>query len=123
MADYGKRHYHQHTYVLTNPQGDRPAPHRRGHWQSAWNTFNANTAYYQRQKPGVSAQFIIGKNGTIYQLMPLTYRARHCIGMNRKSRSASSSCQESAGHSGHWMDRQILGRTRQVNAAAVKLVR
>ena len=53
--------------------------------------------------------------------MPLTYRARHCIGMNWKSFGIEF-VQESAGHSGRWMDQQILARTRQANAG-VKLVR
>ncbi len=123
-ADYGKRHYHQHTYVLSNPRA--VVLHHTGGsgWRSAWNTFNANTAYVingVKEKPGVSAQFIIAKNGTIIQTMPLTYRARHCIGMNHVSFGIEF-CQESAGHSGHWMERQILGRTRQVNAG-LKLVR
>jgi N-acetyl-anhydromuramyl-L-alanine amidase AmpD len=53
--------------------------------------------------------------------MPLTYRARHCIGMNYVSFGIEF-CQESAGHSGRWMDQQILKRTKQVNAG-LRLVR
>jgi hypothetical protein len=53
--------------------------------------------------------------------MPLSYRARHCIGMNWKSFGIEF-VQESAGHSGHWMDQQILNRPKQVGAG-LKLVR
>lgn len=123
-ADYNKRHYHQHTYVLANPHAVVLHHTDGADWQSAWNTFDANTAYTTpagREKPGVSAQFIIAKDGTIIQTMPLTYRARHAIGMNWVSFGIEF-CQESAGHDGHWMDQQILHRTAQVNAG-LKLVR
>ena len=120
MEDYSQHHYHQHTYLLTNPKAIVLHHTDGADWHSAWNTFNANTAY-NGEKPGVSAQFIIDKDGTIYQLMPLSYRARHCIGMNWKSFGIEF-VQESAGHSGHWMDQQILNRPKQVGAG-LKLVR
>jgi hypothetical protein len=123
-ADYNQRHYHQHTYVLSKPRAVVLHHTDGADWQSAWNTFDANTAYVingVKEKPGVSAQFIIAKDGTIIQTMPLTYRARHCIGMNWVSFGIEF-CQESAGHDGHWMERQILSRTKQVNAG-IKLVR
>jgi hypothetical protein len=125
-ADYSRRHYGagQATYVLSDPRAIVLHHTDGADWQSAWNTFDANTAYQTaagKEKPGTSAQFIIAKDGTIYQLMPLTYRARHCIGMNYVSFGIEF-CQESAGHSGHWMDQQILNRPKQVNAG-LKLVR
>ena len=125
MADYSRRHYGQHTYVLSNPKAIVLHHTDGALWKSAWDYFNSNTAYLtpsgKREKPGVSAQFIIDKDGTIYQLMPLSYRARHCVGMNWKSFGIEF-VQESAGHSGRWMDRQILKRNKQVNAG-LKLVR
>ena len=125
-ADYCRRHYgaKQATYLLTDPKAIVLHHTDGADWQSAWNTFNANTAYQTaagKEKPGVSSQFIIAKDGTIYQLMPLNYRARHAIGMNYISFGIEF-CQESAGHSGHWMDQQILNRPQQVNAG-LKLVR
>ena len=121
MADYSLRHYGQHTYVLTNPRAIVLHHTDGAYWQSAWYTFDNNTAY-NGEKPGVSAQFIIDKDGTIYQLMPLTYRARHCIGMNWKSFGIEFVQESVAGHSGRWMDRQILARTKQANAG-IRLVR
>ena len=120
MADYSQHHYGQHTYLLTDPKAVVLHHTDGAEWQSAWNTFNANTAY-NNEKPGVSAHFIIDKDGTIYQCVPLGLRARHCIGMNWKSFGIEF-CQESAGHSGHWMDQQILNRPRQI-AAVLNLVR
>jgi N-acetylmuramoyl-L-alanine amidase len=120
-ADYCKRHYHQHTYVLTAPKAIVLHHTAGSNWRSAWNTFDANTAY-NGEKPGVSAHFIIGKDGTIYQLMPLDHRARHCIGMNWKSIGIEFVQEPRDGKDGHWMDQQILNRTKQVRAG-LKLVR
>jgi len=122
MTEYSRHHYgsSQATYVLSNPRAVVLHHTDGADWQSAWNTFNANTAY-NGEKPGTSAQFIIAKDGTIYQLMPLSYRARHCIGMNYVSFGIEF-CQESAGHDGHWMDQQILNRPKQVGAG-LRLVR
>ena len=120
MADYSQHHYGQHTYLLTDPKAVVLHHTDGAEWQSAWNTFNANTAY-NNEKPGVSAHFIIDKDGTIYQCVPLGLRARHCIGMNWKSFGIEF-VQESAGHSGQWMDQQILSRTKQVTAG-LRLVR
>jgi hypothetical protein len=119
--DYSQRHYKQHTYVLTDPKAIVLHHTAGSTWQSAWNTFDANTAYND-EKPGVSAQFIIHKDGTIYQLMPLSYRARHCIGMNWKSIGIEFVQEAQAGKDGHWMDKQILNRDKQVNAG-IRLVR
>lgn len=120
-AAYSQRHYHQHTYALTNPKAIVLHFTAGANWRSAWNTFNANTAY-NGEEPGVSAQFIIGKDGTIYQLMPLKLRARHCIGMNWKAIGIEFVQEPRAGKDGHWMDRQILNRTKQVDAG-LRLVR
>jgi hypothetical protein len=121
MQGYSKRHYGQHTYVLTDPKAIVLHHTAGSTWQSAWNTFNANTAY-NKEKPGVSAQFIIHKNGTIYQCMPLRYRARHCIGMNWKSIGIEFVQEGKSGKDGHWMDKQILGRDKQITAG-LRLVR
>ena len=121
MADYSKRHYHQHTYVLRNPKAIVLHHTAGATWQSAWYTFNGNSAY-NNEKPGVSAQFIIGKGGTIYQLMPLNLRARHCIGMNWKSIGIEFVQEGKTGKDGHWMDQQILNRHRQITAG-LRLVR
>ena len=122
MTDYSRHHYgsKQATYVLSDPRAVVLHHTDGADWQSAWYTFDNNTAY-NGEKPGTSSQFIIAKDGTIYQLMPLSYRARHCIGMNYVSFGIEF-CQESAGHSGHWMDQQILNRPKQVGAG-LKLVR
>jgi len=121
MADYSQHHYGQHTWELTDPKAIVLHHTDGSTWESAWYTFDGNSAY-NGEKPGVSAQFIIHKDGTIYQLMPLGYRARHCIGMNWKSFGIEFVQEGQSGKDGHWMDRQILKRDKQITAG-LRLVR
>lgn len=118
---YNRRHYDQRTYILSRPRAIVLHHTAGADWQSAWNTFDGNAAY-NGEKPGVSAQFIVHKDGTIYQTMPLKYRARHCIGMNWVSFGIEFVQEMRPGKDGHWMDRQILYRPRQIKAG-LKLVR
>ena len=126
MADYSRRHYHQHTWKLTAPKAIVLHHTAGANWQSAWWTFANNTAYASipghPEKPGVSAHFIIAKNGTIYQCVPLFVRARHAIGMNWSSIGIEFVQEGRSGKDGHWMDRQILARPAQANAG-LRLVR
>ena len=54
--------------------------------------------------------------------MPLSVRARHAIGMNWKSIGIEFVQEGKSGKDGHWMDHQILNRTKQVRAG-LRLVR
>ena len=54
--------------------------------------------------------------------MPLNLRARHCIGMNWKSIGIEFVQESQSGKDGHWMDRQILNRDKQITAG-LRLVR
>ncbi len=55
---------------------------------STWNYFNHTHAEAARAElaaageVNVSAQFLVDRDGIIYQLMPETWMARHCIGLN-----------------------------------------
>jgi beta-N-acetylhexosaminidase len=126
MADYSQRHYHQHTWRLTAPKAIVLHHTAGATWQPAWWTFAGNTAYAsipgEPEKPGVSAHFIIDKDGTIYQCVPLSVRARHAIGMNWKSIGIEFVQEPRSGKDGHWMDQQILARTAQASAG-LRLVR
>ena len=121
MAGYSKRHYHQHTYWLTKPKVVVLHHTAGAQWQSAWWTFQNNTAY-NHEKPGVAAHFIIGKGGTIYQCVPLSLRGRHAIGMNWTAIGIEFVQETKRGRDGHWMDRQILARDKQMRAG-LRLVR
>jgi N-acetylmuramoyl-L-alanine amidase len=55
---------------------------------SAWNYFNRTHAEAARAdlaaagEVNVSAHFLVDRDGSIYRLMPETWMARHCIGLN-----------------------------------------
>ena len=115
MADYSRHHYHQHTWKLTDPKVVVLHHTDGANWQSAWSTFANNTAY-NNEKPGVSAHFIVGKDGTIYQCLPLTVRGRHAIGMNWTAIGIEFVQESRSGKDGHWMDQQILHRPKQIGA-------
>jgi N-acetylmuramoyl-L-alanine amidase len=125
-ADYGTHHYHQHTCWLTNPKVIVLHFTAGSNWLSAWNTFAANTAYTSTpgkpEKPGVSAHFIVRKDGVIIQAVPLSLRARHAIGMNWKAIGIEFVQEVPSGKNGHWADRQILARKKQIRAG-LRLVR
>ncbi len=81
MAAYSKRHYGTRTYVLENPRVIVEHYTDGTTFSGAWNTFAAN-APHLGELPGTCAHFIIDRDGTIYQLVPLGIRCRHAIGMN-----------------------------------------
>ena len=126
MADYSQHHYHQHTWKLTDPKAIVLHHTAGATWEPAWWTFANNTAYEsipgEPEKPGVSAHFIIDKDGTIYQCLPLSVRGRHAVGMNWSSIGIEIVQEGKSGKDGHWMDRQILARKAQMNAS-LRLVR
>ena len=66
------------------PGGDRRALHGvDARTASAWNTFAANAPDVELgERPGVCAHFLIDRDGTIAQLVPLHFRCRHTIGLN-----------------------------------------
>jgi N-acetyl-anhydromuramyl-L-alanine amidase AmpD len=58
-------------------------------FDATWNYFShtrIEAARPELQREGelnVSSQFLVDRDGTIYRLMPETWMARHCIGLNR----------------------------------------
>lgn len=59
-----------------------------GSFASAWDYFNRTRAEAARAElaaageVNVSAHFLVDRDGAIYRLMPETWMARHCIGLN-----------------------------------------
>jgi N-acetylmuramoyl-L-alanine amidase len=60
-------------------------------FDATWNYFShtrIEAARPELQREGelnVSSQFLVDRDGTVYRLMPETWMARHCIGLNRVS--------------------------------------
>jgi hypothetical protein len=119
MADYSRRHYGQRAYSLTDPKVVVLHFTAGPTYRSAYWTFYGNVPY-RGELPGVSCHFVIDKDGAIYQLVPLTVRARHCIGLNHVAIGIEFVQETGAG--GHWADQQILARRPQVRAG-LRLVR
>jgi N-acetyl-anhydromuramyl-L-alanine amidase AmpD len=119
MAGYSKRHYGRARWRLRNPHvivlhftaGDS--------YQSVWNHFASN-APNRGELPGVCAQYVIKKSGTIAELVPPDIRCRHAIGLNYTA--IGIEMVQETGQGSHWADRQILKRKPQIRSA-LKLVR
>jgi beta-N-acetylhexosaminidase len=82
MAQYAKRHYGIDSYVL-HPKVIVEHYTATTTFTSAYNTFAADVPDAElHQLPGTCAHFIIDRDGTIYQLVPLTIMCRHTVGLN-----------------------------------------
>jgi hypothetical protein len=84
MARYSLRHYGVRTWRLDDPQVIVQHYTTGTSWQSAWNTFAANSEH-NGEYPGTCTQFLIDTDGTIRQLVSLRARCRHAVGMNHTS--------------------------------------
>ena len=82
MAAYAKRHYGIDSYVL-HPQAIVEHVTATPTFSSAYNTFAADVPDGElHQLPGTCAHFIVDRDGTIYQLVPLNVMCRHTVGLN-----------------------------------------
>jgi beta-N-acetylhexosaminidase len=107
MVKYSVRHYRMHTWRLTDPKVIVEHYTGSSTFASAWGTFNANKPDLG-ELPGVCAQFVVDKNGTIYQLVDLGTMCRHTVGLNWTAIGI-----EHVGTS----DKQILHNNRQMNSS------
>ena len=118
MAAYSKRHYgtasarlRPKVVVLHFTAGST--------YRSAWETFASNDPN-RGELPGTCAHFVVDKDGTIYQLVRLSLRCRHAIGVNHVALGIEMVQEQGAGS--HWADQQILRRKPQIRAV-LRLVR
>jgi N-acetylmuramoyl-L-alanine amidase len=82
MAQYAKRHYGINSYVL-HPKVIVEHVTATSTFSSAYNTFAADVPDAELHSlPGTCAHFIIDRDGTIYQLVPLDIMCRHTVGLN-----------------------------------------
>jgi len=108
-AAYAKRHYGSSTWRLSHPRVIVEHYTASDSFSSAYSTFAADTPDGElHELPGVCAHFVIDKDGTIYQLVPLTVMCRHTVGLNYTAVGI-----EHVGTS----DAEILGNPRQLNAS------
>ena len=85
MAAYAKRHYGIHSWRL-HPKVIVEHYTGSDSFSAAWSTFAANTADPELgELPGTCAHFVVDRDGTIYQLVPLGVMCRHTVGLNYAS--------------------------------------
>ena len=83
MARYAERHYGLHTWRLEHPRVIVEHYTASDSFSSAWNTFARDTPDAElHELPGTCAHFVIDRDGTIYQLVPLNTICRHTVGLN-----------------------------------------
>lgn len=122
MAEYSLKRYGDSSIVLA-PKVVVLHYTAGGSWESAWSLFDSNTpnaSGIPNDLPGTSAHFIIDKDGTIYQLLPLDLRGRHTIGLNNVAIGIEFVEEGSDGSSA--AVRSILHRKPQIDAG-LELVR
>lgn len=83
MRRYALRHYGIDSYRLTHPRVI--VEHYTGSetYASAYNTFAPDVRDSElHELPGLCAHFVIDRDGTIHQLVPLSLMCRHTVGLN-----------------------------------------
>ena len=82
-AAYARRHYGLHTWRLTTPHVIVEHTTGTTSFSSAWSTFASDAPDAELgERPGTCAHFVIDRDGTIYQLVPLSTICRHTVGLN-----------------------------------------
>jgi N-acetylmuramoyl-L-alanine amidase len=82
-AGYAERHYGLNTWRLQHPHVIVEHYTASDSFSSAWSTFAADVPDVElHELPGTCAQFVIDRDGTVYQLVPLTTICRHTVGLN-----------------------------------------
>jgi N-acetylmuramoyl-L-alanine amidase len=82
-AAYALRHYGLNTWRLEQPHVIVEHYTASTTFSSAWNTFAADVPDSElHELPGTCAHFVIDRDGTIYQLVPITTICRHTVGLN-----------------------------------------
>jgi beta-N-acetylhexosaminidase len=82
-AAYARRHYGLGTWRLQHPHVIVEHYTASTTFASAWNTFASDEPDPElHERPGTCAHFVVDKDGTIYQLVPLTTICRHTVGLN-----------------------------------------
>jgi len=113
MANYSKRHYGARAWRL-DPRAIVLHYTAGSTYESAFSTFASN-APALGEKPGVCAQFVVDKDGTIYQLTRLYVRCRHTIGLNHVAVGIEMVQEDLGG--GHETSEAILDRNEQARSA------
>jgi len=114
MAEYARRHYGLDTYRLSDPRVIVIHYTETPDFRSTFNTFAPDVPDPElHELPNTCAHFVIDKDGTIHQLVPLDIMCRHTVGLNWTAIGV-----EHVGSS----DAEVLGDHAQMRAS-LRLVR
>jgi N-acetyl-anhydromuramyl-L-alanine amidase AmpD len=114
MAAYSLRHYGEDTYVLRDPKVIVEHYTQTSTAQQAYNTFAPDVPDSEfHELPNTCAHFVVEPGGRIDQLVSLSLRCRHTVGLNWTAIGI-----ENVGFS----DREILSRRAQM-ASSLALTR
>ncbi len=109
MAAYSLRHYGEDSYALREPKVIVEHYTETATAQEAYNTFAPDVPDSEfHELPNTCAHFVVERDGTIDQLVPLTLRCRHTVGLNWTAIGI-----ENVGFS----DREVLEDRAQMNAS------
>jgi beta-N-acetylhexosaminidase len=109
MADYAQRHYGFHDFHLTDPHVIVEHYTANESFSATYNTFASDNPDPElHELPNVCAQFVVDKDGTIYQLVSVKLMCRHTVGLNYTAIGI-----EHVGTS----ESEILARHRQIRAS------
>jgi N-acetylmuramoyl-L-alanine amidase len=113
-AAYAKRHYGIADFHLRHPHVIVEHYTVTATFQQTFNTFAPDVPDSElHELPGTCSHFVIDRDGTIYQLVPLSIMCRHTVGLNYTAIGI-----EHVGSS----DGQVLSNARQM-AASLRLTR
>jgi N-acetylmuramoyl-L-alanine amidase len=114
MADYAQRHYGFHDYRLRHPHVIVEHYTDNESFSATYNTFAPDNPDPElHELPNVCAQFVVDRDGTIYQLVSVKIMCRHTVGLNYTAIGI-----EHVGTS----ESEILSNERQIRAS-LKLTR
>jgi beta-N-acetylhexosaminidase len=109
MARYSLRHYGEHTYELSAPKVIVEHYTETTTAQEAYNTFSPDVPDSEfHELPNTCAHFLVEPNGRIDELVALSLRCRHTVGLNWTAIGI-----ENVGLSDH----EVLDRPTQVSAS------
>jgi hypothetical protein len=82
-AAYALRHYGTSTATIAHPHVIVEHYTVTPDFASTYNTFAPDTPDVElHELPGLCSQFVIDRDGTIYQLTPVSFLCRHTVGLN-----------------------------------------
>jgi hypothetical protein len=109
MAAYSERHYGEHTWRLTHPQVIVEHVSETDSARAVYDTFAPDVPDIElHELPNVCAHFVISSSGRIYELVHLSIRCRHTVGLNWTAIGIE--------HTG-FADSDVLDNRRQMQAS------